>query len=179
MPQIQLITVDTSEKHFESDIENAFLGEGYQQVNKESYDKEAMLFSDVLVEFVSKSQPKEWLRYQKYYGDFAKEKLIRRFNDSVADRGVLDVLKKGIDDMGIHIALCFFKPDSRFNVNLVDLYAKNILGVTRQFGYSTKNANTIDMVLSLNGIPVFAFELKNQFKGQDYPMRNSAMEGRP
>ena len=30
------------------------------------------------------------------------------------------------------------------------------------------NHNTIDMVLSLNGIPLVAFELKNQLKGQDY-----------
>lgn len=39
--------------------------------------------------------------------------------------------------------------------------------MTRQFAYSTQNRNTIDMVLSLNGIPVVALELKNQFTGQN------------
>ena len=43
----------------------------------------------------------------------------------------------------------------------------NVLGCTRQFAYSPTNRNTIDMVLSLNGIPVAALELKNQFMGQD------------
>ncbi|MBQ8045451.1 MAG: type I restriction endonuclease subunit R, partial [Bacteroidales bacterium] len=37
---------------------------------------------------------------------------------------------------------------------------------TRQFAYSTQNNNTIDIVLSLNGIPVVALELKNQLTGQ-------------
>ena len=46
-------------------------------------------------------------------------------------------------------------------------YRQNILQVTRQFAYSTQNRNTIDMVLSLNGIPVVALELKNQLKGQN------------
>ena len=38
---------------------------------------------------------------------------------------------------------------------------------TRQFAYSTQNHNTIDMVLSVNGIPVVALELKNQLTGQN------------
>ena len=32
--------------------------------------------------------------------------------------------------------------------------------------YSPHNRNTIDMVLSINGIPLIAIELKNQLKGQ-------------
>jgi type I restriction enzyme R subunit len=162
------LSIDVSEKHFESDIEKAFLKEGYAKIDRSSYDSTAMLFPDAFIKFVSESQPKEWARYTKYYGEHASEKLIRRFNDSVSQRGLLDVLKKGIDDMGIKLQVCYFKPDSELNVNLVELYQKNIISVTRQFPYSTKNTNTIDMVLSLNGIPVFAFELKNQFKGQDY-----------
>lgn len=42
------------------------------------------------------------------------------------------------------------------------------LVVPGQFRYSTANTNTIDMVLSVNGIPVVALELKNQLIGQDY-----------
>ena len=49
----------------------------------------------------------------------------------------------------------------------MERYEANILGCTRQFRYSTGNTNTIDMVLSVNGIPVVALELKNQLTGQD------------
>lgn len=160
--------IDTSEKKFEEDIESALLSEGYKKISRNDYDAESMLFPDVLVEFLKSSQPKDWARYEKYYGDKAKEKLARRLNDAIDSGDVLDVLKNGIDDMGIKLKLCHFKPDSTLNANLNELYSKNIIGVTRQFPYSTKNSNTIDMVLSVNGIPVFAFELKNQLKDQDY-----------
>ena len=162
------MTIDTSEKKFEEDIESALISEGYRKISRNDYDTESMLFPDVLVEFLKSSQPKEWARYEKYYGDKAKEKLVRRLNDAIDSGDVLDVLKNGIEDLGLKLKLCYFKPDSTLNANLNELYAKNIIGVTRQFPYSTKNANTIDMVLSVNGIPVFAFELKNQFKGQDF-----------
>ena len=162
------MTIDTSEKKFEEDIESALLSEGYRKISRNDYDAESMLFPDVLVEFLKSSQPKEWARYEKYYGDKAKEKLVRRLNDSIDSGDVLDVLKNGIEDLGLKLKLCYFKPDSTLNANLNELYAKNIIGVTRQFPYSMKNANTIDMVLSVNGVPVFAFELKNQFKGQDF-----------
>ena len=50
---------------------------------------------------------------------------------------------------------------------MTEKYGKNILECTRQFVYSKDVKNSIDMVLSLNGIPVVAIELKNQFTGQD------------
>lgn len=162
------MAIDTSEKKFEEDIESALLSGGYRKISRNDYDAESMLFPDVLIEFLKSSQPKEWARYERFCGDKAKEKLIRRLNDAISTGDVLDVLKNGIDDLGFKLKLCYFKPDSTLNANLNGLYSKNIIGVTRQFPYSTKNSNTIDMVLSVNGIPVFAFELKNQFKGQDY-----------
>ena len=166
--KLDFIHIDESEKHFEQDIETALLSEGYRKIEPYLYDAENMVFPKILMEFISSSQPKEWERYTKYYGDKAEEKLIRRLNDSILTRGILDVLKNGIKDMGIDLQLCYFKPESGLNAILEERYSKNIIGVTRQFPYSTKNTNTIDMVLSVNGIPVFAFELKNQYKGQDY-----------
>ena len=159
--------MDTSEKRFEQDIETYFLNHGFRKVLPSTYDKEKMLFSDVLEEFVSTTQPKAWARYTKLYGASAVDKLTRRVNTAISESNVLDVLKKGIKDMGIEIKLCYFKPSSNLNQDLVKLYEGNICGITRQFPYSKNNNNTIDTVLSINGIPLFAFELKDQFKGQN------------
>ena len=159
--------MDTSEKRFEQDIETYFLSHGFRKFLPSTYDKEKMLFPAILEEFVSKTQPKAWARYTKLYGASALDKLTRRVNSAIAESSVLDVLKKGIKDMGIEIKLCFFKPSSNLNQDLVKLYEGNICGITRQFPYSKKNNNTIDTVLSINGIPLFAFELKDQLKGQD------------
>lgn len=164
--------MDLSEKRFEQDIETYFLNHGFRKVLPSTYDKEKMLFSDVLEEFVSTTQPKAWARYTKLYGASAVDKLTRRVNTAISESNVLDVLKKGIKDMGIEIKLCYFKPSSNLNQDLVKLYEGNICGITRQFPYSKNNNNTIDTVLSINGIPLFAFELKDQLKGQDV---NNAM----
>ena len=164
--------MDISEKRFEQDIETYFLNHGFRKVLPSMYDKEKMLFSDVLEEFVSTTQPKAWARYTKLYGASAVDKLTRRVNTAISESNVLDVLKKGIKDMGIEIKLCYFKPSSNLNQDLVKLYKGNICGITRQFPYSKNNNNTIDTVLSINGIPLFAFELKDQLKGQDV---NNAM----
>lgn len=159
--------MDTSEKRFEQDIETYFLNHGFRKVFPSTYDKEKMLFSDVLEEFVSTTQPKAWARYTKLYGASAVDKLTRRVNTAISESNVLDVIKNGIKDMGIEIKLCYFKPSSNLNQDLVKLYEGNICGITRQFPYSKNNNNTIDTVLSINGIPLFAFELKDQLKGQD------------
>ena len=171
--------MDTSEKRFEADIESYLISPegGYEQfsyqnpdgqwIHKYVYDKERALYPEILTNFVMRTQPKEWAKYVKYYGSSAAEKLYRRLEDCIATDGLISVLRNGIMDMGIKIRVCFFKPESELNPTAEALYSANILGVTRQFSYSTKNHNTIDMVLSVNGIPVVALELKNQFKGQD------------
>lgn len=64
--------------------------------------------------------------------------------------------------MKIEIKLCYFKPSSNLNQDLVKLYEGNICGITKQFPYSKNSNNTIDTVLSINVIPLFAFELKDQ-----------------
>ena len=171
--------MDQSEKRFEQDIESFLISEngGYEQfsyvnadghrVHKYAYDRERGIYLDVLVNFIKQTQPKQWARYTHYYGDEAPEKLYRRLEDSINEHGLIYVLKHGIKDMGIDLKVCYFKPESDLNETLNELYRSNIMGVTRQFAYSTKNNNTIDMVLSINGIPVVALELKNQYKGQN------------
>ncbi len=170
---------DSSEKRFEQDIETFLTTKGgfdkfsWQDEDghwqyKYAYDKSRAVYLDAMVEFVSKSQPKEWARYVKYYGEDAPTKLYRRFEDAASNSGLIYVLRNGIEDMGIKLKLCYFKPESDLNEKSQEQYSQNILGLTRQFAYSTENHNTIDMVLSVNGIPIVALELKNQFKNQNY-----------
>lgn len=157
-----------NEKRFEEDIESHLINHEYRKLSMQGYDVSKGIYLDILVEFIKKTQSKSWERYEKYYGDEAPNKLYRRLEDSISHHGLLHVLRNGIKDMGIDLYICFFKPESELNPTLVERYEGNILGVTRQFAYTPFNNNTIDMVLSINGIPFIAIELKNQLKGQDY-----------
>lgn len=172
--------MDKSEKRFERDIESFLISPagGYTQfcgqdaagnwVHTRQHDVSKCIYMDVLCEFIARTQPKEWARYTKYYGVQAVDKLYHRLEKAISGQGLLYVLRNGIEDMGCKLKVCFFKPESDLNPVTVERYEANILGCTRQFRYSTANTNTIDMVLSVNGIPVVALELKNQFTGQDY-----------
>jgi len=171
--------MDLSEKRFERDIE-AFLVSpegGYSQFNgqdkdgnwihQRQHDVSKCIYMDVLCEFIAKTQPKEWAKYVKFYGVHASEKLYSRLESTIANQGLLYVLRNGIDDMGCKLKICYFKPESDLNDLATERYEANILGCSRQFRYTTANTNTIDMALSVNGIPVVAIELKNQLTGQD------------
>lgn len=171
--------MDKSEKRFERDIEAFLISPqgGYVQFNGQDadgnwvhsrqHDVEKCIYMDVLCEFIAKTQPKEWAKYTRYYGDKAAEKLYHRLETTITNQGLLHVLRNGIEDMGCKLRVCYFKPESRLNPEAMERYEANILGCSRQFRYSTGNTNTIDMVLSVNGIPVVALELKNQLTGQD------------
>lgn len=171
--------MDKSEKRFERDIESFLISPegGYTQFNGQDaagnwihtrqHDIAKCIYMDVLCEFIAKTQPKEWAKYTKYYGANAADKLYHRLETTITNQGLLHVLRHGIEDMGCHLKVCYFKPESDLNPLAVELYEENILGCTRQFRYTTANTNTLDMVLSVNGIPVVALELKNQLTGQD------------
>lgn len=159
--------METKEKNFEADIETYLLTEGgYIKGNQETYDKAKAIDMPVLISFIEKTQPKVWKRYQNVYGDKSEKQLYSIFQQNVEDNGLIHVLRYGVMDRGMQIKFAYFAPASKYNEELVEKYNANILTETRQFAYSTQNHNTIDMVLSLNGIPIVALELKNQLTNQ-------------
>ena len=162
--------METKEKRFEQDIETFFLSDegGYVSLKSSQFDVDKCICMDVLCRFIEKTQPKAWAKYLKYYGENAQEKLYFRLEKCISEQGLIYVLRHGIEDLGIKLKVCYFKPETALNDLDVEHYEANILGCTRQFRYSPHNTNTIDMVLSVNGIPVVSIELKNQLTGQDY-----------
>ena len=158
--------METKEKNFENDIEARLLAQGYRKGSMATYDKARAIDMPVLVEFIQNTQPKMWQRYINVYGDKAEKQLYTIFQQNVEQNGLVSVLRYGVKDRGMELRFAYFAPASNLNLDLVERYNKNILTCTRQFAYSTQNNNTIDVVLSLNGIPIVALELKNQLTGQ-------------
>lgn len=155
---------NTTEKRFESDIHAAMLEGGYT-VNTDTYDAKNALFLDTLIRFVQATQPKSWQRFETQSG--TPEKFARAFQTAVDMDGLLYVLRNGFKHRGIPFKVCYFQPESSLNQTALDNYAANEITVNRQWYYSADNKNSVDMVIAVNGIPVFAFELKNQYTGQD------------
>ena len=78
---------------------------------------------------------------------------------------MLHVLRNGIRDRGISLKVAYFKPVSSLNYETRQKYNANEFTCIRQFAYSPNNNKTIDMVLSVNGIPLIALELKINILG--------------
>ena len=154
----------TTEKRFESDIHTAMLAGGYTR-NNDTYDAQNALYLDTLVRFVQATQPKSWQRFEMQSG--TPEKFARAFQTAVDMDGLLSVMRNGFKHRGIPFRVCYFKPESGLNQTATDNYNANEITVNRQWYYSANNKNSVDMVIAVNGIPVFAFELKNQYTGQD------------
>ncbi len=146
---------------------------GYQKGDSSSYNKELALDTKTLLSFVQNTHPKEWERYKTIYGSSSDKAFIDRFCKEVRQLGLIRILRQGITDRGIKFRVAFFRPETDLNEQTQELYEKNILTCTRQLHYSTRNNNSLDMVLFLNGIPIITLELKDQFSGQDV---NNAIE---
>lgn len=155
------------ERDFEADIEQWLVEKGgYTKGNQKTYDKERAIDMKTLTGFIMATQPKMWERYVRKYGDRAEQRFYQVLQDYISRYGIIYALRHDIDDLGMKFRICYFRPASELNEELMGKYRQNILEVTRQFAYSTQNRNTIDMVLSLNGIPIVALELKNQLRNQ-------------
>ncbi|MCS6996428.1 MAG: type I restriction endonuclease [Casimicrobiaceae bacterium] len=139
---------------------------GYRRRRPEDYDRTLCLLPQDVVDFVLATQPKEWQKLAQHHGRAVREQFLRRLSAEIERRGALDVLRNGIKDSGVKFRLAFFRPASGLNEETRRLYAANLFSVVRQLRYSTRNENSLDLVLFLNGIPIFTAELKNPLTGQ-------------
>ncbi len=161
---------NTTEKGFEDYIEQ-YLSDthNYRIRNaREYYDKKLAFDKELIFEFVFATQDEKWQKLSGAYGDeeSAKVGFLKRLDDEIERVGLLEVLRKGVKDRGINIKLAFFPPESGMNPEARGLAEANIFSVVRQLKYSEKNENSIDLVVFLNGLPIFTAELKNQLTGQ-------------
>jgi type I restriction enzyme R subunit len=140
---------------------------GYRKRKPEEYDRTLCLLPRDVVDFVLATQPKEWKKLEQHHGATVREQFLKRLAAEIERRGTLDVLRNGLKDSGCKFRLAYFRPASGLNEETRRLHAANLFAVVRQVHYSTKNEKSLDLVLFLNGIPIFTAELKNPLNGQD------------
>ena len=139
---------------------------GYHKRRPEDYDRTLCLLPTDVLDFVVATQPKQWRRLSQHHGAEVRERFLKRLSSEVQRRGTLDVLRRGVKDTGCSIRLAYFRPASGLNEETRRLHEANFFAVARQVRYSTRSEKSLDMVLFLNGLPVFTVELKNPLSGQ-------------
>lgn len=159
--------VDYSESAFEAAIEHSLLTGGYALGDPATFDRERAIFPAEVLAFVQATQPQTWQALEKLHGPATGDVLLADLVKNLDGQlGMLQVLRQGFKCFGKLVRVAYFAPAHGLNPETEQEYAANRLTVTRQVHYSSKNENSLDLVLSLNGLPLATAELKNPFTGQ-------------
>lgn len=157
----------TSEAAFETAIEEVLLANGYVHHASKGFDAELAIFPDIALEFIRKTQSKVWEKLKAQHTEKTGERVISALCKWMDTHGVLATLRHGFKCYGKTLRIAFFKPAHGLNPELEARYSANILGITRQLRFSTKRPNdSLDVTLSVNGVPIASLELKNPLSGQ-------------
>lgn len=166
-----------TEHDFENEIEHSLLTEGgYTQGLAKSYEKETALFPDDVVAFIQTTQPKLWARLEMLFKEKARNELIKALNQELNIKGSLNVLRNGFRVANRTAKMAYFAPNSGLNDTSRALYEANIIKITRQV--ITEFNERIDMVVSVNGIPVMTIELKNELSATGWTVADAMRQYR-
>lgn len=156
----------TSEAAFETAIEVVLLGDGYTRVEGKEFDRERALFCNETLDFIRATQGKVWERLEVLHGEQTGARVLDSLCKWLDTHGSLATLRHGFKCFGKTLRVAFFRPAHGLNPELEARYQANRLGLTRQLHFSQKSEKSLDVVLSVNGIPVVTLELKNPLSGQ-------------
>jgi type I restriction enzyme R subunit len=156
-----------SEFAFESVIEDHLLSHGYERIAREGFDRARAIFPETVLSFIRETQAKEWSKLEALHGDKTGEQVLSDLCKWMDANGSLATLRHGFKCYGRMLHVGFFKAAHELNPDLETRYAANRLGLTRQLHFSPRSEKSLDVTLSLNGIPIATLELKNPLTGQN------------
>lgn len=156
------------EHHFESEICAHLAAHGwlYAEGDAAKFDRMHGLFLPDLLAWLEATQPQSLERLSKTHGAALPQVLAERIRKNLNERGTLEVLRRGVEMLGLKepLDLAQFKPALEINPAIQARYAANRLRVVRQVCHSpNRPKDELDLVLLLNGIAVATVELKSNF----------------
>lgn len=132
----------------------------------EDYDRGYSIDLAQLTTFLETTQADTAEDLRLHETSASRHKFLSRLQGEISKRGVVDVLRRGIDDQNRHVDL-FYPTPTPGNDRAAELFVLNRFSVTRQLRYSPSETGlALDLVLFVNGIPAFTFELKNSITKQ-------------
>ena len=139
---------------------------GYEQGCNADYDRAHAVDVPRLLRFLENTQPEEFAKIGPN-SELGRQKFLDRVQGEIAKRGIVDVLRKGVQAYPAKFDF-FYQLPSEKNEAAKERFGQNIFSVTRQLQFSSDQTRlALDMCLFINGLPVMTFELKNSFTKQN------------
>lgn len=140
---------------------------GYDLGVSDDYDKTYGMDLGRLEAFLCATQPELIASSRVFETATNRRKFFERLRDEITKRGVVDVLRKGVKHLSRTFELYMPLP-SELSYLAQKRYALNRFTVIRQLHYSSvRTAQSVDMVILINGLPILTMELKNQLTCQN------------
>ena len=142
-------------------------GTGWLLGDPRHYDRSFCLDLVQLQGFLEATQPTVAEAVQISVDGPTRRQFLSRLEKQIGQRGVVEVLRKGIRH-GPHEIQLFYGTPSPGNSRAAELFAQNRFSLTRQLAYSPdQTRRALDLALFVNGLPVATFELKNNLTCQN------------
>ena len=146
-------------------------GTGYFAGSAKDYDRAHALDVSQLFAFLRVTQPDAFNKLAMADANDPKDinrlKFLGRISAEIGKRGVIDVLRKGIEHHPAGHFDLFYGTPSEGNAKAQALHAQNRFSITRQLAYSNdETRRSLDLGLFINGLPIATFELKNSLTKQ-------------
>ena len=157
---------DTTEKGLEAFICNSLTGNGWLPGDPQDYERAHCVDLRHISAFLTATQPETAAALDLDTDSTTRRRFLDRLKREVSNRGIIDVLRKGVHHGPNEVTL-FYGTPTPGNTQAEERYRQNRFSVTRQLRYSASNQQlSLDIGLFVNGLPIATVELKNRFTGQ-------------
>lgn len=146
---------------------------GYIQRDTAQYNPRLAMDVDLLWDFLMETQ-EETMDY--LLKKLNKDTIINLINKEIVKGGFLFALKEGVFIENKQLRLLYRKPATSFNEKAVKQYHANRLSVIEEVVY--EESDRIDLVIFINGLALFAIELKFNPSGQSVQDAIKQLKGR-
>lgn len=154
---------DTSEKAFQKYIVSQLVHHNqFAESVSNDFDKEFCINTQQLWDFIKNTQPDVFEMIQRK----GERSFLVRLDEKIQKKGIIEVLRKGVKHFDKTVQLFYRQPASSLNTKDQQHYQANLFSVTQELVYSPIQANRLDLVIFLNGLPIITCELKNPLTGQ-------------
>ena len=137
----------TGEAAFETVIEAHLLANGYVSIPGDAFDRERAIFPAAALDFIRRTQPKEWGRLEALLGPQTGAQILTDLCSWLDAHGALATLRHGFKCYGRTLYAAFFKAAHDLNPELNARYAANRTGITRQLRFSPHSQQSLDVTL--------------------------------
>ena len=162
----QSASTDTSEQGLEDIICDTLADSGWRTGDTQDYDRNTCVDLRQLSVFLTDTQPDTASALSLDSDTPTRQQFLNRLKREVGSRGIIDVLRNGVNHRQHHVDL-FYGTPSKGNALALERHRKNRFTVTRQLRYSDSRRNlALDLALFVNGLPIATAELKNSLTKQ-------------